>query len=116
MGERDNRAFPEIASVLVSIIGKKLTAYIGNAKDIRTVDRWIASDVLSAETEQRLRFAYQVVMTLHGHDSPEVVQAWLTGVNPELGDRNAIRMLKEESLDSVGPLLLREARAFAEAG
>jgi hypothetical protein len=116
MGERDDRVFPEIASVLVSVIGKKLTAYIGSAKDIRTVDRWTAGDGLSTEAEQRLRFAYQVVMVLREHESPEVVQAWLTSVNPELGDRNAIRMLKEESLDSVGLLLLREARAFAKAG
>jgi hypothetical protein len=107
---------PAIASGLVSVIGKKLTAYIGNAKDVRAVDRWIAGVEPYKDSEPRLRFAYHVVMTLREQDTSEVVQAWLMGVNPELGDRTPIRMLKEEPLDTAGPLLLGAARAFASGG
>jgi hypothetical protein len=64
-----------------------ITAYIGGVKDVRAVDRWMAGGELYGHAEARLRFAYQVVRTLREYDSPGVVQAWLTGVNPELGDR-----------------------------
>jgi hypothetical protein len=55
-------------------------------------------------------------MTLTAHDSPAVVQAWLMGVNPELGDRVPIRLLKENNLDQVAPLVLSAARAFSAGG
>ena len=108
--------FPEVVCAVVSIIGKKLTAYIGSAKDTRAVDRWMAGGEPYRDAEQRLRFAYHVVMTLREYDSPEVVQAWLMGVNPELGDRTAIRMLREDPLDIAGPLILGAVRHFALRG
>jgi hypothetical protein len=46
------------------------------------VNRWIAGGEIYGEAEARLRFAFQVVRTLSDHDSPALVQAWLTGVNP----------------------------------
>ncbi|HEV2470061.1 MAG TPA: hypothetical protein VGS78_12775 [Candidatus Sulfotelmatobacter sp.] len=41
------------------------------------------------------RLAFQEIRTLIDHDSPRIVQAWLTGVNPELGDRIPLRLLRE---------------------
>lgn len=62
-------------------------------------------------------FAYRlVIMTLRLSETPEVVQAWLMGVNPEFGDRTAIRMLREDSRSIVGSSLLHVARAFASGG
>jgi hypothetical protein len=46
------------------------------------------------------------------HHSPGVVQAWLTGVNPELGDRVPLRLLRESDIDTVAPEILSAARAF----
>jgi hypothetical protein len=62
--------------------------------------------------EERLRFAFRVVKTLGNHDRPSVVQAWLTGLNPELKDRVPIRLLREGDLEKVGPEILGAARAF----
>ena len=56
--------------------------------------------------------AFEVARTLNEHDSPRVVQAWLTGVNPELGDRVPLRLLKEGNLDEIAPKVLGAARAF----
>lgn len=108
--------FSKVVSEVVSIIGKKLTAYVGNAKDTRAVDRWMAGGEPYRDAEQRVRFAYHVVMTLREYDSPEVVQAWLMGVSPELGDRTAIRILREDPLDTAGPLILGAVRDFALRG
>jgi hypothetical protein len=101
---------------LVEMIGRKLTAYIGGVKDIRAVDRWIAGGEIYGDAEIRLRFAFQVAKTLSEHDSPAVIQAWLTGVNPELGDRVPLRLLREGDIDVVAPSILGAVRAFMAGG
>src|SRR6202020_3496439 len=74
----------EIISRLVTILGRKLTAYIAKVKDVRAVDRWMAGGEIYGDAEQRLRFAFQVARTLREQDSSPVVQAFMTGVNPDL--------------------------------
>jgi hypothetical protein len=44
--------------------------------------------------------------------SPRVVQAWLTGVNRELGDRVPLRLLRDGDLNTVAPEIFGAARAF----
>ncbi len=102
----------EVVRQLIPLLGRKLTAYIGGVKDVRAVDRWAAGGEIYGGAEPRLRFAFQVAETLADHDSPAVIQAWLTGVNPELGDRVPIRLLREGDLHIVAPSLLDAARAF----
>ena len=102
-----------VAEKMVEIIGHKLFTYIiGGVKDAHAGDRWIAGGEIYGDAEARLRFAFQVVRTLSEHDSPAVVQAWLTGVNPELGDRVPLRLLRESEIDAVAPAILSAARAF----
>jgi hypothetical protein len=98
---------PDLVQKLSSIIGKKLTAYVAGAKDARTVDRLIEGELLSNDSEQRCRLAYQVATILSTYDSPAVVQAWLMGLNPELGDRVPIRLIREENLQQLAPLILK---------
>jgi hypothetical protein len=106
----------EIVNRLVAILGRKLTAYIGKVKDVRAVDRWIAGGEIYGDAEQRLRFAFQVARTLSEQDTPAVVQAWMTGVNPELGDRVPLRLMRDGDLNTVGAEVLRAARAFLAGG
>jgi len=109
-------AFPQVVRELTAAIGKKLTAYIAGVKDVRALDRWIDEGEPYKNTEERLRFAFRVVKTLQNYDHPSVVQAWLTGLNPELNDRVPIRLLREGDLEKVGPELLGAARAFVAGG
>jgi hypothetical protein len=95
--------FPEIVQRLVEMIGRKLTAYIGGVKDVRALDRWLAGAEPYGDAKERLRLAFQVVTTLSEHDWPTVVQARLTGVNPELGDRVPLRLLREGDIDKLQP-------------
>jgi Protein of unknown function (DUF2384) len=106
----------EIVKQLVAILGRKLTAYIGKVKDVRAVDRWAAGGEIYGDAEPRLRFAFQVARTLSEQDTPAVVQAWMTGVNPELGDRVPLRLMREGDLNTVGSEVLRAARAFLAGG
>ncbi len=102
----------KVVEKLVEIVGRKLTAYIGGVKDARAVDRWIAGREIYGDAESRLRFAFQVARALSKYDSPAVVQAWLTGVNPELGDRVPLRLMRENEIDAVAPAVLSAVRAY----
>ena len=109
--------FSEIAAELAGILGKKLTAYVGGVKDTRVVERWINAGVEPyRDADQRIRLAYQIAKTLSDHDSVRVVQAWFTGLNPELQDRTPIRLLREKDLEKVGPELLNAMRAYLAGG
>src|SRR5215469_10734489 len=109
-------SWPELVNRLTNIVGRKLTAYIAGVKDVRAIDRWLAGIEPYGDVEARLRFTYQVVRTLSEHDSSRVVQAWLIGVNPELGDRVPLRLLKEGNLEEIAPAVLGAARAFIAGG
>jgi hypothetical protein len=108
--------FPELVSRLSGYIGRKLSAYVAGVKDVRTVDGWIKGNAPYGDAEDRLRMAFQVVRTLIDHDPPRIVQAWLAGVNPELGDRIPVRLLREGDLNVVGPEVMAAARAFIAGG
>ncbi len=108
--------FPELVSRLTGYIGRKLSAYVAGVKDVRSVDGWMKGKAPYGDAEARLRLAFQVVRTLIDHDSPRIVQAWLTGVNPELGDRIPLRLMREGDLNVVGPEVMAAARAFVAGG
>jgi hypothetical protein len=109
--------FAKIVEELAEILGKKLTAYVGGVKDTRVVERWIQGGTEPyKDADLRIRLGYQIAKTLSEHDSARVVQAWFTGLNPELQDRTPIRLLKEEDIEKTGPELLNAMRAFLAGG
>ena len=109
-------AFSDLVASLANSIGRKLTAYVAGVKDVRALDRWMEGKEPYGNAEPRLRLTFQVVRTLLDHDPPNVMQAWLTGVNPELGDRVPLRLLREGDLDVIAPEVLAAARAFISGG
>jgi hypothetical protein len=109
-------SIPEIVAKLVELIGRKLTAYVGGVKDVRAVDRWMNGGELYNAAEQRLRFAFQIVRMLAEHEDPKIIQSWLIGLNPELGDRVPLKLMREGDLEIVGPKIMGAARAFIVGG
>jgi hypothetical protein len=105
-------AFPDVVRSLVSIIGRKQTAYIASVKDARAIDRWMENASPQKDVEQRIRLAYHVAGMLRSSDSEGVVQAWFVGLNPELNDAVPITLLREGNLDTDGKRVLNAARAF----
>jgi hypothetical protein len=90
-----------------------LTAYVAGVRDVRALDRWTAGvEPASDEIVERLRLTFRLASALAERESPQVVQAWMTGLNPELGDRVPVRLLREGEIEVVGPQLLGAARAF----
>jgi hypothetical protein len=109
---------PVLVKELRDLLGAKLVAYLGGVRETRAVRQWAEGvrGVQDPIDEQRLRLAYQVATLIAERDSPEVVQAWFLGLNPQLEDRSPARLLREGDLDEVGPLVLTAARAFATSG
>jgi hypothetical protein len=107
---------PELLGTLVAKIGKKLTTYVAGGRSTEMMEAWLAGEPLTSDAEKRLRFTYEIVMTLTIDDSPAVAQAWLIGVNPELGDRVPIRLLRRGKLDQVSGPIVGAARTFVSGG
>jgi hypothetical protein len=63
---------PELLQTLVSNIGKKLTAFVAGVDHPGIIESWIAGEPSPSDAEKRLRFTYQIVMTLIINDSPKV--------------------------------------------
>jgi hypothetical protein len=108
--------FPQLVDALVSIIGRKLTAYVASVKDARAIDRWRHKATPQKDVERRLRLTYHVAAMLAQFDSPEVVQAWLIGLNPELDDQAPIGLLRDGDIEADGKRVLSAARAFVADG
>ena len=116
--ERSARlAFPEVVRELSAILGPKLVAYVAGVREVRAVRQWSAAErEARAPIPERLRLALQVAWLIDRHDSASVAQAWFQGLNPQLDDRSAARLLREGELEEVGPQILSAARAFVSGG
>lgn len=109
--------FASVADALRVLLGARLTAYIGNVGETRAVHGWADGSRQPAEvTQQRLRHALVVAMTIAEADGPQITQAWFQGLNPQLDDRSPARLLREGELDDVGPAVTAAARAFLVGG
>ena len=84
-------------------------------KDARAIDRWLSGAETCNGADVQLRVAYTVARTLGEGEHPRVVQAWFTGLNPQLDDRAPIRLLAEGNEADAKAVLLA-ARAFRAAG
>lgn len=109
--------FASVADALRVLLGARVTAYIGNVGETRAVHGWADGSRQPGEaTQQRLRHALVVAMTIADADGPQITQAWFQGLNPQLDDRSPARLLREGELDDVGPAVTAAARAFLVGG
>jgi hypothetical protein len=61
----------------------------------------------------RLRLAFHAAGILAEREQPRVVQAWFTGLNPQLDDASPARLIRESpDLDDTGARILAAARSF----
>jgi hypothetical protein len=107
--------FPMIAEQLSRILTPKLTAIVCDFRDPKALARYISSEQTPRpELEQRLRFVYQVAATLiAGGLPPEGVQAWFTGLNPDLDDHSPAEVLRSSD-EEARRNVLSAARKHAE--
>ncbi|MFT2711977.1 hypothetical protein [Clavibacter sp. Sh2126] len=104
----------ELVAGLREVLGAKLVAYLGSVQETRAVRQWAEGErVPSAVTMNRLRLAFHVAGILVEREHPRVVQAWFTGLNPQLDDASPARLIRESpDLDEAGARILASARSF----
>jgi len=107
----------DITGTLMEILGPRLTGHLAGVS-AKTVGRYAnGTTAPGAAVEARLRAAFQAAQViLGGGDSEHTVRAWFIGLNPQLDDRSAARLVREGELDEVGPQILSAARVFVGAG
>lgn len=121
-GERDqgeDEPFDDAALVanLRELLGTKLTAYLASADTTRTIRKWAdGKGTPSYDVSNRLRFAYRVALLLRRREPSSIVQAWFTGLNPELDDASPARIIREEDLNSFAPRTLNAAQGSIAHG
>lgn len=99
-----------------SLLGARLTAYIGGAASTATVADWATEGRgPNPEIVARLRVADAAARLLLDRDEPAVVQAWFNGMNPGLNDTAPARLLRDGDLATAGPEVLTAARAARSA-
>jgi hypothetical protein len=109
---------PEAVAELRDLLTARVVAYLADVTETRAVNEWAngTRTIRGPETEARLRLALQIAVMLAEQDDPRVVQAWFTGLNPQLDDRSPARLLREGDIDEIGPLVIGAARAFLAGG
>ena len=94
-----------------STLGAPLTAAITGVESAAVSGLIRGRIAFNGDGDQQLHDAYDVTQTLLEVEPPEVVQAWLLGMNPMLGDRAPAAVLPEDSA-----AVLRAVRFFVANG
>lgn len=102
-----------IARYLVESLGTGLVGLLAGV-DRRTAQRWAADQATAprADSERRLRDAYQVFQELLPVEASATIRAWFMGMNPELDDVSPSEAIAADK----GREVLAAARAFASGG
>jgi len=102
------------ARELDALLSRPLTAFLAGVRDPELIGRWADGETasVSAESEQRLRTAYEILRLLLQFEGADTVRAWFIGMNPQLDDASAIEVIHQGRLQEA----LDAALSFAGNG
>lgn len=93
----------ELARVLENVLSRRLTAYLVNVQEGRTIARWANGEITSIrdeETERRLRVAYEIVSLLGAElAAPQTIRAWFISLNPRLNNQPPLEVIRNGQLE-----------------
>ena len=102
-----------VAGFLQETLGQRLTAELAGVDDPKTVGHWAKGDQAPrAESEKRLRSAFQIFHFLQAEESPHTVRAWFVGLNPQLEDESPAEAIRDGRFKDV----MVAARAYVAGG
>lgn len=106
----------EIAKDLQETLTQRLVAYVVGLSDGRDIGRYVRRErTPHPSTAGKLRDLYYVVNLLRAQEDNQTIQAWFTGMNPELDDRSPATLLRE-SFEENKTRVVTAARKFLSAG
>lgn len=100
----------EAAEALQRVLTRQMVAYMVNAKDVKTITRWVSGETteIRAASEARLRAAHETLLLLERFESSDTVRAWFIGMCPQLDDVSPARAIHDGRMQDA----LYAARAF----
>lgn len=108
---RDDTA--AIARWLLDHLGQRVTTVGLGLRDASVARRYARGEVHPPqEREARLRLLYRVARTVAEAYDAETARAFLTGSNPQLGDRSPLLVIADEPAEQAGPEVIGAARAL----
>lgn len=110
--------FRGLARETIRVLGQTNAARVASVSETRAVREWAMGDrgPRDPRIEERLRFALLVAYMLEQFDSPGIIRAWFTGLNPRLSDRQPLEVIRTQDLQEAGPRVLAAARSFIAHG
>jgi hypothetical protein len=103
----------DVAAFLDEVLGAKLTAYMVDVSEPRTITRCAKEErAPRAASEERLRNIAYIFRLLNTEESPHTVRAWFVGINPQLDDESPAEAIREGRIRDV----LVAAKAFLAGG
>lgn len=85
----------DVTHELVSILGAKLTAYIGNVSATRYVRSW--EDGVAPQRPEALKLALQAARLLKDFEGPEAARGWFMGCNTKFNLNSPADVLRENA-------------------
>lgn len=108
---RDDTA--AIARWLLDHLGQRVTTVGLGLRDASVARRYARGEVHPPqEREARLRLLYRVARTVAEAYDADTARAFLTGSNPQLGDRSPLLIIADEPAEQAGPEVIGAARAL----
>lgn len=106
----------QVVARLVAVLGRNLTAFIGGVRNISEADIWSVGEGIDVDQETRLWLALRVVDILLQKEDPRVIQSWMIGLNPELGDRVPLLLLRDGPVGAIANDLVGAATVMLVHG
>jgi len=101
----------DVVRKLVGLLGATTVAVIGDVKETRAVQHWMADR--EPQRPHVLRFALQIASMIATVASRDIARAWFHGANPCLNDEVPMLLLRDRPLETIQARLLTAARSFA---
>jgi hypothetical protein len=101
----------EITTELQELVGQRAIAYATGLRSTKPIASWrTGASSPHSETEDRLRVLYRAAILLDHAFGRQTVRAWMSGCNPDLGERAPLDVLRDRGEREV----IAAAERFAE--
>jgi hypothetical protein len=103
---------PQVVARVAAVLGDRITCYIVDVKDARTLARWQHKGDVPAAAARRLQGALRAILMLSQQYRPEQIASWFTWLNDLLEDRSPASALRSATSDEA---IEDQARAIVAA-
>jgi hypothetical protein len=104
---------PDVIEELCEFLTLPLIAGLAGVEDPDEVRKWARGELTPSQpTDQRLRFAHDLLQEIESVQGLRVAQAWAMSINPRLNYESPIRAIRDDKFQ----MIAAAAKAMLEDG